>query len=51
MVRRRKYRRKRRGKGLLGADCPKISKTLRPYLQKRKQKGGTWWALKKTGLW
>ena len=52
--RRRKYRqkRRRRGRGLLGADWPKIYKNLKPYLEKRKQRGGSWgsifnWAIKK----
>ena len=40
MYRRRKYRRKRRGRGLLGANWAKKYKILRPYLERRKQKGG-----------
>ena len=50
MMRKRKYRQKRkRGKGLLGADWPKIYRNLQPYLRKKKQKGGSiWtWAIKK----
>ena len=51
MYRRRKYRQKR-GRGLLGADWPKIYKRLHPYLKKRKQTGGSWgsifnWGIKK----
>ena len=41
MYRKRKYRQKR-GRGLLGADWPKIYKRLHPYLRKRKQTGGSW---------
>ena len=50
MKRRKRYRRKKRGRGvLLGSDWPKIYRNLRPYLQKKKQKGGSiWtWAIKK----
>ena len=53
MYRRRKYRQKRRrGRGLLGADWAKKYKYLRPYLEKRKKKGGSWgsifnWGVKK----
>ena len=51
MNRRKKYRgiRKKRGRGLLGSDWAKIYRNLHPYLQKRKQKGGSiWtWAIKK----
>ena len=44
----RKYRqnkRSRRGRGLLGADWPKIYGRLRPYLRKKKQTGGSWGSL------
>lgn len=43
----RRYR--KRGRGLLGSDWSKIYRTLRPYLKKKKQKGGSiWsWAIKK----
>ena len=54
MYRKRKYRQKRRriGRGLLGADWAKKYKILRPYLEKRKQRGGSWgsivnWGIKK----
>ena len=54
MYRKRKYRQKRRkrGKGLLGADWPKIYRNLQPYLRKKKQTGGSWgsifnWGIKK----
>ena len=52
MYRRRKYRQKRRGRGLLGANWAKKYKILRPYLEKRKQRGGSWghifnWGIKK----
>ena len=54
MYRKRKYQQKRRkrGRGLLGADWAKKYKILRPYLEKRKQRGGSWghivnWGVKK----
>ena len=54
MYRKRKYRQKRRkrGRGLLGADWPKIYKRLHPYLKQKKQTGGSWgsifnWGIKK----
>ena len=54
MYRRRKYRQKRRGRGLLGANWAKKYKILRPYLERRKQKGGSFglgriinWGVKK----
>ena len=49
----RKYRQKRRrGRGLLGADWPKIYRNLQPYLRRKKQTGGSWgklfnWGFKK----
>ena len=52
MYRRKRYRRKRRGKGLLGADWAKKYKYLKPYLDRKKQRGGSWgsifnWGVKK----
>ena len=42
----RKYRQKRRrGRGLLGADWPKIYRNLQPYLRRKKQTGGSWGSL------
>ena len=55
MYRKRRIKKRNRGKGLLlGSDWPKIRKNLQPYLRKKKQRGGTWWAYKKLfggGLW
>ena len=54
MYRKRKYqqKRRRRGRGLLGADWAKKYKILRPYVEKRKKRGGSWgsivnWGVKK----
>lgn len=53
MKRKKKYQQKRRrGRGLLGADWPKIYRNLQPYLRRKKQTGGSWgnifnWGLKK----
>ena len=42
---RKRYRRKRkRGKGLLGSDWPRIYRNLQPYLRNKKQKGGSIWS-------
>ena len=42
----RRYRQKRRrGRGLLGADWPKIYRNLQPYLRRKKQTGGSWGSL------
>ena len=51
----RKYRQKRKkGRGLLGADWSKIYRNLQPYLKRKKQTGGSWgsifnWGFKKLG--
>ena len=44
MYRRRYRRKKKRGKGLLGSDWPKIYRHLQPYLRNKKQKGGSIWS-------
>lgn len=38
-----RQRRKKRGRGLLGSDWPKIYRNLEPYLKRKKQKGGDLW--------
>ena len=48
----RRRRKRKRGRGLLGADWAKKYKYLKPYLEKRKKRGGSWgsifeWGVKK----